>query len=275
MTEVTSNVVKERARELGADIVGIASVDRFEDAPEGYKPADLVPGAKSVISIGIRQLRSYLEKAPSTLYFMFAYRQKNDYINHICWGIARLLDKEGYYALPIQASREGELFVDSRAQPGRAERKRRPKAQMKGSFSHVHAAAKAGLGEIGLNGLFLSQQYGPRIHLGSIITTASLTPDPLLEVQLCDHENCGLCLEQCPAQAISVNGEVDHIDCLIALDKLHTGYEDTIRQIQERQAQEEPLRRAAHSGSDADFIGIGFCGVPCVNACPVGKKELE
>ncbi len=102
MAQVTSETIKQKAKELGADIVGIASADRFEGESDGYKPADLLPGARSVVSIGIRQLRAYMEKAPNTAYFMFAYRQKNDYINSIGWNIARLLDKEGYYALPIQ-----------------------------------------------------------------------------------------------------------------------------------------------------------------------------
>jgi len=109
--------------------------------------------------------------------------------------------------LPIQGSRKGELFVDTRAQPGRAERKQRTRATMEGSFSHTHAAVKAWLGEIGLNGLFLSPQYGPRVHLGSVITTALLTPDPELEVQLCDH--CLKCVNECPAKAISEDGPVD------------------------------------------------------------------
>ena len=50
MDKITGDVVKGRAKELGADIVGVASVERFEYEAEGYKPADLLPGAKSVIS---------------------------------------------------------------------------------------------------------------------------------------------------------------------------------------------------------------------------------
>lgn len=275
MARVTSEAVKAKAKELGADIAGVASADRFADAPEGFRPADILPGARSVISVGIRQLRSYMERAPDTLYFMFAYRQKNDYINQICWSLARLLDSEGYYALPIQGSLEGELMVSTRAEPGRAERKRRPNPKMRGSFSHAHAAVNAGLGEIGLNGLFLNPVYGPRVFLGSVITTAPLSPDPLLKTLLCDRDGCKLCVEQCPAHAIGTGGEVNHIDCLIALDKLHTGYEETIKQMLDQQQQTEPLLRAALSVGYSDFKGIGFCGTLCVNACPVGRKKLH
>jgi len=34
------NLVKDFARKNGADLVGIASVDRFEGAPQGHKPED-------------------------------------------------------------------------------------------------------------------------------------------------------------------------------------------------------------------------------------------
>jgi epoxyqueuosine reductase QueG len=146
---------------------------------------------------------------------------------------------------------------------------------MRGSFSHAHAAAAAGLGEIGLNGLFLSNEYGPRVHLGSIITTAKLDPDPAFEGELCDRENCRECLKQCPANAISDDGRLSDVDCLIALDRLSTGYEDTIRKILERQAQEDPLRRADLAIGYSEFTGIGYCGIPCINACPVGKEELR
>jgi len=36
------------------DYVGVATIERFRNAPEGHKPEDLLPGAGSVISMGIR-----------------------------------------------------------------------------------------------------------------------------------------------------------------------------------------------------------------------------
>ena len=54
MPQLNSDNVKRMAKDLGADIVGIASADRFEGAPPGHGPLDLMPGAKSVIVAGIR-----------------------------------------------------------------------------------------------------------------------------------------------------------------------------------------------------------------------------
>jgi hypothetical protein len=48
--------MKERIRNLilslGADVCGFARIDRFADAPVGYKPTDIFPDCRSVISFG-------------------------------------------------------------------------------------------------------------------------------------------------------------------------------------------------------------------------------
>ena len=44
-----STDVKHFAAELGADLCGVASVDRFVAAPKGHHPQDIFPGCRSVI----------------------------------------------------------------------------------------------------------------------------------------------------------------------------------------------------------------------------------
>ena len=54
MAKLTGKVIKTLAKDWGATLAGIASVERFEGAPPGHGPLDLVPEAKSVIVAGIR-----------------------------------------------------------------------------------------------------------------------------------------------------------------------------------------------------------------------------
>ena len=54
MAELTGKLAKDMTKELGADMVGIASVDRFEGAPPWHGPLELLPTAKSVIVAAIR-----------------------------------------------------------------------------------------------------------------------------------------------------------------------------------------------------------------------------
>ena len=53
--ETASTAIKAAALSFGADVVGIANVERWEAyAPAGYRPADLLPGARSVVVVGAR-----------------------------------------------------------------------------------------------------------------------------------------------------------------------------------------------------------------------------
>ena len=49
-----SKKIKEIMFALGADLCGIASIDRFDNAPKCYHPLDVLPTCKSVISFGCR-----------------------------------------------------------------------------------------------------------------------------------------------------------------------------------------------------------------------------
>ena len=50
---MTNKEIKKLCRSFGADLVGVASVERFVKAPKGYHPTDVMPTAKSVISLGM------------------------------------------------------------------------------------------------------------------------------------------------------------------------------------------------------------------------------
>ena len=57
---VTSEGVKRLAKQLGADLCGIASMDRFEGAPKEQDPRYIQPTAKSCIVLAFRIPRGYL-----------------------------------------------------------------------------------------------------------------------------------------------------------------------------------------------------------------------
>ena len=63
-------------------------------------------------------------------------------------------------------------------------------------ISELNAAARAGLGIIGKNGLLLTKEYGSYVFLGEIVTDMEILCEAQ-EVQLC--EDCGACANACPA----------------------------------------------------------------------------
>jgi len=46
--------IKKLALSSDMDHVGVASVDRFKNAPNGWKPNDLLQSCRSVIALGLR-----------------------------------------------------------------------------------------------------------------------------------------------------------------------------------------------------------------------------
>ena len=74
-----------------------------------------------------------------------------------------------------------------------------------------YAAARAGLGILGDNGLLINETYGSLVFIGEIYTDLAAPADtPLYEVRTCEH--CGACLRACPTGALSGQG-----DCLSEL----------------------------------------------------------
>ncbi len=53
-----------------------------------------------------------------------------------------------------------------------------------------------------LNLMLLTPEYGPRVVLGALLTTAVLEPDNRIDDALCQGEACGRCLLSCPGDAI-------------------------------------------------------------------------
>ena len=82
----------------------------------------------------------------------------------------------------------------------------------------VDAAARAGLGMLGMNGLLLTPEYGSFVFIGELITDADYTAVtgeavPAFPADPPRCEGCGLCVKACPAGC----GEGSRDGCLSAL----------------------------------------------------------
>lgn len=57
---ISTEQIKRISCDLGADLCYIASIDRFENAPKGYHPRDILTDCESVIVLAMRFLKSTL-----------------------------------------------------------------------------------------------------------------------------------------------------------------------------------------------------------------------
>jgi len=294
-----TQAVKQLAMDQQLDFVRIAPVERFAQAPEGHKPTDLLKGAQSVVSIGMRLLEGVRQanvlghedhamRHALYSYLWFGYGNINlhflDRTSHL---IARLLEREGYVSLPIVASGVEDSI------------------KYMGALSNRHAAVAAGTGQFAWNSLCVTSENGPRQRFASIITTAELDPDPMHSgPPLCDLEKCkSLCLEKygvaqpicvkiCPMNALSEDKSVsltigDQTYSYARLDKRRCVWASlgthrdagAIKHVEAPEVIDSEAiawgRSQRHPAHNLEMVVIGrshLCG-KCITYCPIGGMK--
>lgn len=283
--------VKEVARQHGAVLVGIASIDRFDPlpplhdaAPQGHHPRDFLPEARAVISIAQPILGPVLE-APAVLaerdlamvpphvrrpYLEMLYNQtghlvQDRMLEFIGQLVGQYLLSHGYQAMIFPTTGlhprvEGLDDIGIWEGPaGPLARRFSPFRYTYGPFSHRHAATRAGLGEFGYNNVVLTQEFGPRQRFNSIVTDAELLPDPLVAEPICLRERCRLCLRACIMDGITLRDDPEVVDYRsIAQDDRRRIFIDT-------PAKTDPTlcRRRREGRPDSPIRG------DCIRVCPV------
>ena len=101
MSKKLTEEVKNYSKELGADSVGIAPVERFKNAPLEMSSEGLMSEAKSVIVVAIHHLDCAVELGGfPTPHGMGPYTTQSSAINpildNISFKIARFLEDKGY-----------------------------------------------------------------------------------------------------------------------------------------------------------------------------------
>lgn len=193
---LTSSDVKKRLFAMGAHLCNIASIDRFSEAPVGYHPRDVLPGAKSVIVFARRFLAGTLA-CPTTVPYTIVRNRLSDLLDDIAVNYCTELEQQGVLAVPTGTIGPTEYDVKT--------------GRHRNIISSKHAAQAAGMGVIGRNTLLITPEYGNMVWLHAIITEAELAPDPLLTNTYC-AENCHICEDVCPAHATGAP-ELKQEDC--------------------------------------------------------------
>jgi epoxyqueuosine reductase len=189
--------LKRFAVSQGADLVGVASVERFAEAPTGHHPEDILPGAKSVV-VCARRIPGGVLDGPATAY-QRAMDAAHAHLDLMAGQVAIFVEQGGGRAVPVPAD-EPYAHWEADRRYGR------------GDLSHKHAAQAAGLGRLGRNSLLITPHYGNRVHLVSVVTDVALPADPLMDWEPCP-KGCTLCRKACPVGAIGENRQVDQALC--------------------------------------------------------------
>ena len=122
-------------------------------------------------------------------------------------------------------------------------------------FSHKMAATRAGLGWIGKTDLFVSQKFGPRVRLVSILVNYpwNSSKAPINESGC---GKCNLCVRECPA--LAATGQLWTIN--IKRDEFFDAFKCREKS---RELSQKNIKR-----------NTSLCGI-CVSVCPIGKRDFS
>lgn len=161
----------------------------------GFSPIVEQPSLHYAFSIAVKlsdAVLSSIDGAPTFGYFQH-YRTANALLDQIAFRMANEIEKLGYNAFPVAASQS--LGKN---------------APYQGILPHKTAAVLSGLGFVGKSGLFLTEQYGSKVRLATVITDMPVTSKRKIIENGCGE--CTACMRACPAGAIfgelpKTNGE--------------------------------------------------------------------
>ncbi|MBN1534163.1 MAG: hypothetical protein JXA20_15940 [Spirochaetes bacterium] len=180
-----------RAAALGMDLCGIADAAMVdEQAPDGFRPADLLEGARSVVIIAQRMpagsLRTSGAGDAGGVLFLRSFWNSGLLLDAAAQTLARFIEERtGAPAVPIPA------YTPLRIYGG----------EPRGVVSLKHIAQLAGLGSLGKNSLLINEAHGNTLRLAGVITRAAFTPDRPNLSDPCPP-GCTLCIDACPVGAI-------------------------------------------------------------------------
>jgi epoxyqueuosine reductase QueG len=265
---LTATDVKQKARELGADAVGIVSAAVLNAHPPDPRfpqtPERISPEITSVVAI-VKRIPAGVFRTKRLECVQYMDQLILREMDKVCMRVAQFLEDEGAFAFPL-ASQETKWEF---------------KRASYGYLSGRHVAVEAGLGTLGLEVNFLSPEFGPRCYTTAVLTTAELEPDQKLTRQVCIGETCSRCLYSCPADAV-LHWGIDKRACAQFAQEF--GYSVMLSHLQKLvQAPDGDSQMRALCTPQAYAVWQGLLRVVgafgdcprCLEVCPVGDDYVR
>ncbi|WP_431061998.1 epoxyqueuosine reductase [Methanobacterium sp.] len=187
MNLMDKSEIKDIAKNLGADLCGIASIGRFNDAPKGHHPLDIYSKCKSVI-VFAKRVPTGILYAESCIPYTYVNEAIAIEVNMLGINLCRILENVGIECVPIPSDDPSEYW-EAENQHAR------------GILSLRHAGYFAGLGVLGKNTLLINEKYGSMIQIGVVLVNIQLESDPMATYEGC-LEECSICIDSCPQKAL-------------------------------------------------------------------------
>ncbi len=178
--------IKKVLYDMGADLCGVASIDRFDEAPEGFHPRDVLPSCQSVI-VFAKKFSAATLRCKTTVPYTITRNMLSDVLDKMAVEFCGQMETRGITAVPTGAI--SPTLYDPKS------------GRHRNAVSVKHCAAAAGLGRIGRNTLVTTPDFGNMVWLQAVLTDAPLDADEMLTGDPCP-KGCSKCVDKCPAGAL-------------------------------------------------------------------------
>ncbi len=201
------------AKANGADIVRFASADRFPADSAVFK---IMPETRTVIGMAFRVLRGiYRGIEEGSTYYQYSTMAVENMEETIMpmslLRVSGVIEERGFTALPQKKNQL--IMEDDGTNPevlySAVYRNKSREIQL----DFLDTAVRCGLGEKGLQGALLTDEFGPMVRYCFILTDAEIESDEEFIPHLCDK--CGKCIKACPGKAVDESGNTDSWQCAV------------------------------------------------------------
>lgn len=190
---------------LDVDVTGVATIDDIAGSNLEKAARRLLPEVNSIIVLGMEIYPEFLdlsipEKTTGATRMNDMLEKHKDFLRgrltSAAYKFAQVCRAQHLAALPLS----GEDSSSDEHSPERL-------------ISFKDAAEAAGLGLVGMSGLLITQDYGPRLLLNLCLAEAGLTSTAREDSKACRY--CNICVFKCPAKAIGYPDRKQGEKCLI------------------------------------------------------------
>jgi len=189
--------MKALAMNLGASLVGITTTKALTDGPLSADPRYLLPSANSVISFARALDRNFVQDFISKKSWRPHCENRKaiaQTLYTIGDGLVERLRSEGYEAVTVE--------LNNNYRPEKHAADITEMTDFHPDFSHRYAALAAGVGRLGWSGNLLTNEFGALVELGSVLTSARLTPDTPIPDENHPCDRCKMCSRVCPVEMV-------------------------------------------------------------------------
>lgn len=230
MTDITK-YIKDELLSHGADLVGVGNLSEL--------PSDIRCGLPIGICVAVKYQKEVIRgisDLPTKEYYD-QYNLLNEKLDMLVTLGADALNILGYKSIPQTTAYVEQFGTDYDS-----------------LLPHKTVATRSGLGWIGKSALLVTEAFGSMIRLSSILTDAPLETTEPINKSKCG--NCSVCIESCPAGAISGN-----------LWTVGTSRDELYDAVACRKTARERAKKVFN-------IKITQCG-KCIEVCPYTRRYLK